>query len=121
VNTMPTLTATTLLRGLLMVLLCATLGACDAGFVANFGSDFSIGGTVSGLPSGQSVGLLNNGRDALTIAADGRFVFGTLVPFNGSYLVTISSQPATAACTVANANGTVTGDVTNVQVTCVPR
>jgi hypothetical protein len=43
------------------------------------------------------------------------------VPFNGSYLVTISSQPASANCTVANGNGTANGDVNNVQVSCQPR
>lgn len=110
-----------LVRCLPLAALCALLGACNASFVSDFGSNFSIGGTVSGLPGGQSVVLLNNGRDSLTVAANGRFVFGGLVPFNGSYLVTISSQPASANCVVANASGTANGDVNNVLVTCQPR
>jgi len=111
----------TLVRWLPVAALCGLLSACNASFVGDFGSNFSIGGTVSGLPGGQSIVLLNNGRDSLTIAANGRFVFGGLVPFNDSYLVTISSQPASANCTVANGSGTVNGDVNNVQVTCQPR
>jgi len=118
---MTRLPITLTLRCLPVAALCGLLSACNAGFVADFGSNFSIGGTVSGLPGGQSIVLLNNGRDSLTIAANGRFVFGSLVPFNGSYLVTISSQPASANCTVANGSGTVNGDVNNVQVTCQPR
>ena len=109
------------IRMLPMAALCGLLAACNASLVSDFGSNFSIGGTISGLPGGQSIVLLNNGRDSQTVAANGRFVFGGLVPFNGSYLVTISAQPASANCTVTNASGTATNDVNNVQVTCVPR
>lgn len=110
-------------RYLAVAVLCALLGACN-GYVSigsPIGSVFSIGGTLNGLPAGQSIVLLNNGRDSLTLAANGTFVFGGLVPFNGSYVVTISAQPASANCTVANGSGTVNGDVNNVQVSCVPR
>lgn len=110
-----------LTRCLPVAALCALLTACNASFVGDFGSNFSIGGTLSGLPGGQSIVLLNNGRDSLTLAANGTFVFGGLVPFNGSYVVTISAQPASANCVVTNASGTVNGDVNNVQVTCLPR
>lgn len=106
-----------------VIALCALLSACN-GYVSigsSIGSVFSIGGSLSGLPGGQSIVLLNNGRDSLTLAANGAFVFGGLVPFDGSYLVTISAQPASANCTVTNGSGTVNGDVNNVQVTCVPR
>jgi len=111
-----------LVRILPVAALCGLLSACN-GTVSfgDFGNSFSIGGTLSGLPAGQSIVLLNNGRDSLTVASNGRFVFGGLVPFNGSYLVTISSQPASANCVVTNASGTATNDVNNVQVTCQPR
>ncbi len=105
------------------IALCAVLGACN-GYVSlgsPIGTVFSIGGTVSGLPGGQSIVLLNNGRDSLTLASNGAFVFGGLVPFGDSYLVTITTQPASANCVVANGSGTVNGDVNNVQVSCVPR
>lgn len=112
----------TLARMLPVAALCGVLSACN-GYVGfgDVGSNFSIGGTVSGLPAGQSIVLLNNGRDSLTIASNGAFVFGGLVPFGASYLVTISAQPASANCTVTNGSGTVNGDVNNVQVSCVPR
>ncbi|WP_296226697.1 DUF4369 domain-containing protein [Ralstonia sp. UBA689] len=112
-----------LVRHLPVAALCALLGACN-GYISigsPIGGVFSIGGTLTGLPDGQSIVLLNNGRDSLTLAANGTFVFGGLVPFNGSYLVTISTQPASANCVVTNGSGTVSGDVNNVQVTCQPR
>ncbi|WP_426396077.1 hypothetical protein ACN9M1_16540 [Ralstonia sp. R-29] len=114
---------TLLVRRLAVAVLCALLGACN-GYVSigsPIGSVFSIGGTLTGLPGGQSIVLLNNGRDSLTLASNGAFVFGGLVPFDGSYVVTISTQPASANCVVANGSGTVNGDVNNVQVTCQPR
>ncbi|PLT16239.1 MULTISPECIES: DUF4369 domain-containing protein [Ralstonia] len=103
--------------------LCGLLAACNVGYVGvgSIGSDFSVGGTVSGLPVGQPVVLLNNGRDSLTIASNGTFVFGGLLPYNSSYLVTISTQPASADCVVTNGSGTVNGDVNNVLVTCQAR
>ena len=114
---------TLLVRRLAVAVLCALLGACN-GYVSigsPIGSVFSVGGTLTGLPGGQSIVLLNNGRDSLTLASNGAFVFGGLVPFDGSYVVTISTQPASANCVVANGSGTVNGDVNNVQVTCQPR
>ncbi len=110
-------------RCLPVAALCALLGACN-GYISlgsPIGSAFSIGGTLSGLPGGQSIVLLNNGRDSLTLAANGPFVFGGLVPFDGSYVVTISTQPASANCVVTNGSGRVNGDVNNVQVTCQAR
>ena len=100
-----------LVRCLPLAALCALLGACN-GYISlgsPIGSVFSIGGTLSGLPGGQSIVLLNNGRDSLTLAANGPFVFGGLVPFDDSYLVTISTQPASANCVVTNASGTISG------------
>jgi hypothetical protein len=36
---------------------------------------YTVGGTVSGLPSGESVTLVNNGANALTLGANGTFTF----------------------------------------------
>ncbi len=96
------------------------LGACDVGFVAVIGSTLTIGGTVTGLPANQSLVLLDNGRDALTVTANGSFVFATMVPFNGGYAVTIATQPTSASCAVSNGSGIATADVTTVAVTCQP-
>ncbi len=81
-------------------------------------STFGIGGAVSGLDVGKSVTLLNNGGNALTVNANGPFSFTTRV--TGTYAVTVQTQPAGQTCGVTNANGTATGDVSNVAVICVP-
>lgn len=82
----------------------------------------TIGGTLSGLATGASVILQDNGGDALTLSANGSFTFKT--PVTGptdAYAVTVNTQPTTPnqICTVANGSGTAGGNVTNVAVTCV--
>ena len=82
----------------------------------------TIGGTVSGLVSGSSVILQDNGGDSLTVTASGPFTFKT--PVTGptdAYAVTVNTQPTgpNQICTVANGSGTATANVTNVAVTCV--
>ncbi|HUN64204.1 MAG TPA: kelch repeat-containing protein [Candidatus Sulfotelmatobacter sp.] len=82
----------------------------------------TIGGTLSGLASGGSVILQDNGGDALTLTANGAFTFKT--PVTGptdAYAVTVSTQPTSPLqiCTVANGSGTASANVTNVAVTCV--
>lgn len=82
---------------------------------------YSIGGTVSGLRTGASVALKNNGADTLTVATNGSFIFNTQLASGASYNVTIATQPAGETCTVANGSDTVSAaDVTSVSVTCVP-
>lgn len=78
----------------------------------------SLGGVVSGL-SGNVI-LQNNGGSSLSISSNGAFAFtGGLAP-GSSYNVTVSTQPASQTCSVANGAGTVAeNDITNVQVTCV--
>ena len=85
-------------------------------------STYLIGGNLSGLASGTQITLQNNSADALTLTANSAFNFATKVASNGSYKVTISSQPAGQTCTVNSANSSgssVTADVSSVSVTCV--
>ncbi|MDX9767879.1 MAG: DUF1566 domain-containing protein [Ectothiorhodospiraceae bacterium] len=78
---------------------------------------YSIGGDVSGL-AGTLV-LTNNGSDALSIDADGAFVFDTPVADGSGYEVAVDAQPAGQTCQVSNGIGIVTGaDVTDVAVSC---
>jgi galactose oxidase-like protein len=82
----------------------------------------TIGGTVSGLATGDSVILQDNGGDSLTVTASGPFTFKT--PVTGptdAYAVTVLTQPSTPnqICTVASGSGTAAANVTNVAVTCV--
>ena len=82
-------------------------------------TEFSIGGTVSGLNAGGLV-LQNNGADSLAIASTGPFTFPTSLPTNTPYNVTIGAQPSGQICLVANSAGFVSdANVENVEVSCV--
>lgn len=76
---------------------------------------YTISGTISGLNG--SVVLQNNGGDYLVVAANGTFSFATAVPYGSTYNVTVLAQPAGQTC-VSYGSGTVTGNITNVVVTC---
>jgi hypothetical protein len=81
----------------------------------------TVGGTLSGLPSGTTVTLQNNGTNDLTLSQNGRFQFTNTLDENKAYSVTVSVQPSGATCTVANGSGTIDAagnDVDNVSVTC---
>jgi len=81
---------------------------------------YTIGGSVSGLVTGKSVSLLNNGGDALTVNANGGFTFATALASGAGYAVTVGTQPVGQVCTVANGSGTVaSANVSNVVVSCV--
>lgn len=80
---------------------------------------YGISGSVSGLTTGSQVTLNNNGADPLTVSANGAFAFATPVAFNGSYAVTIGTQPTGQICSVGNATGNgVTAAVSSVSVVC---
>lgn len=82
-------------------------------------SGYSVGGTLQGLTSGNSLVLHNNGADALTLSANGTFTFPTLLASGASYAATLFTQPSGQSCTVANGSGTVgTSNVTNISVFC---
>lgn len=80
-------------------------------------SSHAVGGTVSGLIG--TLVLVNNGGDALTVSADGTFVFATPVPTGTAYAVTVLTQPSAQTCAVTHGSGTM-GDanITNVGLTC---
>ncbi|WP_462322968.1 Ig-like domain-containing protein, partial [Halochromatium sp.] len=79
---------------------------------------YSIGGNVSGLASGQSVVLQNDGGDDKTVTDNGAFTFDTEVAYGGSYAVTVKTQPTGQTCTVSDGSGTATANVSDVNVTC---
>jgi hypothetical protein len=81
-------------------------------------TSYTIGGSVSGLGSGLSVVLQDNGGDNLTVSANGSFTFATKVASSGAYAVTVLTQPAGQTCTATSASGTATANVTNVAVAC---
>jgi hypothetical protein len=84
-------------------------------------TEFSIGGSVSGL-TGTGLVLQNNGADDLPIASNGSFTFATSLLTGTGYNVTVIQQPSNPLqnCTVTDGVGTVGGaDVATVAVSCV--
>jgi hypothetical protein len=79
-------------------------------------SQHSLGGNVSGLVGSL---VLHNGSEELAVASSGPFTFANKLDQGTAFAVTVATQPATQACTVANGAGTIgAADVTNVSVTC---
>jgi len=78
---------------------------------------YTLGGTVSGLTSGQSV-TLTNVLDTVTVG-NGTFTFGVQLSTGTSYSVTAQNPPG-MTCAVSNGSGTMpAANVTNVAVNCV--
>ncbi len=78
----------------------------------------TIGGTLSGLGTGETVKLKNNSGDELTLTANGAFTFATSITTGSTYSVTISNQPITQKCVATSASGTANSNITSVVVTC---
>ncbi|MGA2422105.1 MAG: hypothetical protein ABSG69_18685, partial [Candidatus Acidiferrum sp.] len=100
---------------------CSGLPAGIASSTSPSGGPFTIGVTVTGL-SGTGLVLQDNGASNLAITASGSFTFGTAIASQGTYDVTVKTQPSnpTQTCTVApnSAMGTATANVSGIAVTC---
>ena len=86
------------------------------------GSEYSVGGTVSGLQGGGLV--LEYGGESLTINENGGFTFEKKASAGASFEVKVATQPSSPAqtCSVTNGTGTIAAsNITNVQVTCGAR
>ena len=82
---------------------------------------YTVGGSVSGLLTGNSVLLQNNLADDTSIGANGPFKFLSTILSGAAYAVTVSAQPPGQHCTVANGSGTVAGSsISNISVACTP-
>jgi hypothetical protein len=78
---------------------------------------YTVGGTISGLNG--TVGLQNNGGNALSTSSNGSFAFSTAMASGTAYNVTVATQPTGQTCAVASGSGTVqSANITNVVVTC---
>jgi len=82
---------------------------------------FSVSGTVTGL-LGTGLTLQDNGANNLTVSGTGNVNFTFTVPLlaGATYAVTILTQPTgpSQTCSLANGSGTISGSVTNVQISC---
>jgi 6-phosphogluconolactonase (cycloisomerase 2 family) len=83
-----------------------------------------IGGTLQGLSLSRfssGVSLLNNGKDDLTVTANGTFVFATTIPDGAGFEVTLKSQPTlpSQTCMLSGASGIASGaDVSSIIISC---
>jgi len=101
----------------LAIFCSAQLAACGGG--NSTPSNFTIGGTVSGLASGTGVVLQDNGANSTTVSANGKFAFSIPVVSGAAYAVTVLTQPAGQTCKASAGGGTVgAANVTSVRVTC---
>ena len=76
--------------------------------------------TLSGLNSGQSV-VLSDGTSSLTLGSSNNGgapqAFPTALSAGTSYVVTVTTQPTSETCTVANGGGTISSSGTNASAT----
>jgi len=87
---------------------------CAAGSV-------TVGGTIAGLASGDTVALQDNGGASYFLTSNGAFVFPTPVTTGTAYAVTINGQPLGETCAVTNGSGTAgASNITTVSITCAP-
>lgn len=110
--------------GSITILLCAALlTACGGGSgnadTTPVAATYSLGGTVSGIQSGNQVTLSNNG-DTITVAGNGNFTFdkGLVAGTAFNVVVNSPSQP----CIALFSSGAMTAaNVSSVQVQCGPQ
>lgn len=107
----------------LLAALTLSLAACGGGG-GNDDDDgggnpatYSIAGAITGLSAPGLV--LQNGATTIPVASGATQVtVAGSVDAGATYAVTVQTQPAGLTCVVANGSGTVTGNVTNITVTC---
>jgi hypothetical protein len=92
------------------------LVGCGGGSVSNV----ALNGTITGLTTDGLMLALNNTSNTSLAANTTAFALPRIAP-GASYSIAVATQPPGLNCRVANAAGVAgTGDITNVQVTCVP-
>ena len=105
---------------ILLIGVALLMSACS-GFKGSLtgGSLYSIGGNVTGL-AGTNLVLVDNATDTLPILGAGTVPFTFKTSVSGAYNVTVKTQPTGPAqtCTVTGGQGTATGNVTTVAVSC---
>ncbi len=82
----------------------------------------TLGGTVSGIPGGQTVVLSSGTGEDIALTADGGFTFATPLANGAGYSVTVKAMPAGFGCVVRNGLGSVAAAVVDtVAVRCAPQ
>ncbi len=106
----------------LWIMVAATTTGCGGGSHAENSGNGNINVSVTGLLSGTSVVLQNNGGDNLTVSsANPAASFYGAYSVGAPYAVTVSQQPAGETCTVtSNPGGVIPDAVVFVGVVCIP-
>lgn len=108
------------LRHLGALLALTGLAACGGGGGDDRAS-YTLGGSVGGLATGQSVVLAHSGGEEVAVAANGAFMFARPLVDGSAYAVAVKTAPAGAGCVVRNGAGTVAAAaVDTVAVRCAP-
>lgn len=83
-------------------------------------NDGTVGGTVSGLSSGNTL-MLSDGVSTLSVSTNGNLAFSDVFAAGAPYAVSVTSQPTGQTCSIANGNGTfdAADDPVLVTVTCM--
>jgi hypothetical protein len=85
---------------------------------------YTVGGTLSGLVTGDTVVLEDNGGDKLSLTTNGPFTFANPLVAGATYSATVLTSPTLPTplvCAVSGGAGTIaTSDVKTIQVTCAP-
>ncbi len=108
----------------LFILTALVLSACGGGSSSTTSTPaaattYTIGGTVSGLASGTSFTIQNNGTDSQLISSNGAYTFATALANGTSYVVSVSNQPTLQYCVVTNGSGTLAGsNIINANIAC---
>jgi hypothetical protein len=118
INSVPTGTLCTVTNG------SGTMGAANVTnvTVTCATKTYTIGGSLTGLASGDTLVLANTNGDQTTVNATlSAYTMSQPVAYGSGYAITVMTAPAGKTCTIANSSGTdVTSNVTNVNVTCSP-
>lgn len=83
-------------------------------------TSYSVGGTLSGLSSGNSITLTNKGTDTLKLTADGTYTFPVKLANTALYELSLSqTTPESQTCISSNGSGMINAaNVTDIVVTC---
>jgi len=91
-------------------------GSGSGGGSSSGGSLLTVGGSISGLINDGLI-LTNAGTQISIKAGATSFQFTAITP-GSAYAVSIMQQPDSEVCTLANASGTATGNVSLVAISC---
>jgi hypothetical protein len=97
-------------------LLSIVLSACGGGATQ---SDGTVSGTVTGLGSGLSLVLQNNGGETVSVTNNGTFAFPTKLVSLGAFNITVLTQPIGQSCTLSRATGVIPTDGNQANTTVV--